>query len=96
MMMFGIPTSCVLGSAPDLTHLLERAARNTFKSLNQLAFEHGYQLMYYSLAEKTRFSRLLKILILCGAINAMRWIDRLFPGSYQLARKIWSKQRIFP
>jgi glycosyltransferase involved in cell wall biosynthesis len=77
---------------PDLAHLLERAARNTFKSLNQVAFESGYQLLDYSFAEKARFFHLLKILVLCGAIQALRCIDRFFPGSYQAVKKIWSRR----
>ncbi len=77
---------------PDLTHHLERAARNTFKSLNQVAFERGYQLVDFSFAEKARFCHLVKILVLCGAIQMLRCIDRFFPGSYEAAKKVWSRR----
>jgi glycosyltransferase involved in cell wall biosynthesis len=76
---------------PDLTHLLERASQNAFTSLSQVAFERGYQFVDYGFAEKIRFSRLLKILILCGAIGIIRRLDRFFPGLYQTAKKIWFK-----
>jgi hypothetical protein len=35
---------------------------------------------------------LLKILVLCGAIQALRCVDRFFPGSYQAVRKVWSRR----
>jgi glycosyltransferase involved in cell wall biosynthesis len=78
---------------PDLTHLLEEATRNTFNSLNRIALERGYELTANRFSEKTPIFHLLKFLALTAAVRVARRIDRLVPGTFQAAKRIWSLRR---